>query len=71
VKAKILSGATVAVAAMGLILAGAAPAAAKHHKHHRHHKKIEKHHCGGKNGCPAKTGDKGAAAPAQPMGETK
>ncbi len=71
-KAKILSGATVAVAAMGLALAGATPAAAKHHKHHGHHK-AEKHKCSAKSTCSAKmnkdSAPAGAGAP--PAGEPK
>ncbi|QGM47719.1 hypothetical protein [Methylocystis heyeri] len=72
-KAKIFCGATVAAAAVGLVLAGAAPAAAKPHKTQGHHKKVDKHGCGGKNGCSAKSNGKGAAAPApaESASETK
>jgi hypothetical protein len=71
-KARILCGAATALAAVGLVLAGAAPAAAKHH-HHHHKQKSEKHSCGGKNGCHVKTEDKGATAPApaQPANDAK
>jgi hypothetical protein len=51
-----------------LILAGVAPAAAKHHHHRKHH--AEKHKCN-KDGCAAKKDDKAAPAPAEPAGGAK
>lgn len=52
-KAKIFGGAAVAMATVALALAGAAPAQAKHKAHRAPKAEMEKHKCGGKNGCPA------------------
>jgi uncharacterized membrane protein len=68
-KTNIISGSTIAVAAVALVLAGASPAAARHHHHHKHH--AEKHKCNAKDGCATKTDDKAAPAPAQPTGGAK
>ena len=62
-KTNIISGSTIAVAAVALVLAGVAPAAAKHHHHRKHH--AEKHKCN-KDGCATKKDDKAAPAPAEP-----
>ena len=73
-KTNIISGSTIAVAAVALVLAGVAPASAKHHHHRKHH--AEKHKCNAKDGCAAKKDDKAAPAsatpaPAAPMGGMK
>ncbi len=68
-KTNIISGSTIAVAAVALVLAGVAPAAAKHHHHRKHH--AEKHKCNVKSGCSAKKDDKAAPAPAEPAGGAK
>jgi uncharacterized membrane protein len=67
-KTNIISGSTIAVAAVALVLAGVAPVAAKHHHHRKHH--AEKHKCN-KDGCAAKKDDKAAPAPAEPAGGAK
>lgn len=68
-KTNVISGSTIAVAAVALVLAGVAPAAAKHHHHHKHH--AEKNKCNAKDGCAAKKDDKAAPAPAEPAGGAK
>ncbi len=68
-KANVISGSTIAIAAVALVLAGVAPAAAKHHHHHKHH--AEKHKCNAKAGFAAKKDDKAAPAPTEPMGGAK
>ena len=68
-KTNVISGSTIAVAAVALVLAGVAPAAAKHHHHHKHH--AEKNKCNAKDGCAAKKDDKATPAPAEPAGGAK
>jgi hypothetical protein len=68
-KANIISGSTIAVAAIALVFAGVAPAAAKHHHHHKHHG--QKHSCNAKAGCKAKNDAGAPAAPTEPMGGAK
>jgi len=68
-KTNIISGSTIAVAAIALVLAGVAPAAAKHHHHRKHN--AEKHKCNAKDGCAAKKDDKAAPAPAEPASGAK
>lgn len=66
-KPNVLSGAALAVAALSLAIAGAAPAEAKHKVHHRSSKETaEKSKCGSKNSCPAKAESKEAPADAKP-----
>lgn len=56
-KPQFLPGAALAVAALSLAIAGAAPAEARHHAR-KPKAAVEKHKCGGKNGCPAKAESK-------------
>jgi len=67
-KTNIISGSTIAVAAVALVLAGAAPAAASIIITVKHN--AEKHKCN-KDGCAAKKDDKAAPAPAEPAGGAK
>jgi len=73
-KPTVVTGSFIAASAVALALAGSAPAAAKHGRHHHHKASPEKHACGGKNGCPAKSDAKpdvkiDAAAPAKALGD--
>jgi hypothetical protein len=65
-KTTIVAGATVAAAAMALVLAGAAPAAAKQSRIRQHKPEAGKMACGAKNSCPAKVKDEKAAEPKAP-----
>jgi hypothetical protein len=66
-KARTFGGATVAMAAISLALAGTLPAEAKGKSHRAQKPAAEKHKCGGKNGCPA--AGEAAEKPAAPATE--
>lgn len=71
-KARVFGGASVAVAAVSIALAGTVPAEAKGKAHRAPKPAEEKHKCGGKNGCPAagETTEKPASPAAEkPAGE--
>jgi hypothetical protein len=71
-KARAFGGATVAMAAISIALAGTLPAEAKGKAHRTPKAAAEKHKCGGKNGCPAAgEGAEKSAAPSaeKPAGE--
>jgi hypothetical protein len=67
-KARISSGATLAIAAVSLAVAGMSPAQARHKAPRAHKAQVEKHACGGKNGCPAASDEK--TMPATPQAAT-
>lgn len=66
-KTRVLGGASVAVAAISIALAGTLPAEAKGKAHRAAKPAAEKHKCGGKNGCPA--AGESAEKPAAPAAE--